>query len=66
MVRVVGGDENETGTTGLPCECSNSVFDFDDLNGTVLVPETEQFEIAVLCLLGLGVTVNLDAKIVSL
>ena len=40
-------------------------FDLDDLNGAVLVAETEELEVAVLRLLRLSVSVDLDAKEVS-
>ena len=40
-------------------------LDLDDLDGAVLVAETEELEVAVLRLLRLGVTVDLDAKVVA-
>ena len=65
VVRVVGRDEDKALALWLPSEGGDGVLDLDDLDGAVLVAETEEFEVAVLRLLRLGVTVDLDAKVVA-
>ena len=41
-------------------------FEFDNLDRIVLLPHHEDFQVAEYRLLGLGMTVNLDTKEVSL
>ena len=41
-------------------------FEFDNLDRVVLLPHHEDFQVAEYRLLGLGMTVNLDTKEVSL
>ena len=40
-------------------------FDLDNLDGTVLVSNSEEFQVAVLSLFRLGVSIDFDAKVIS-
>lgn len=63
--RVVTRDESKAVSLGFPSKCGDSVFDLNDLNRNGLFADTEDFEIAVCLLFGLGKAVNFNAKIVS-
>jgi len=68
-VGVVGRDNGETLSIGLPGEGGDVVLVLDNLDGVVLLAETEELEVAEGGLLGLGlagVAVDLDAEVVAL
>ncbi len=58
-------DQAEPRARGLPGERDDGVLDLDDLDGNVLLAETEQLEVAVLGLASFGVAVDLDAQEVA-
>jgi hypothetical protein len=65
-VRIRTRDDGETLALRLPGEVEDSVLEFDNFDGVVLLPQSEDFKVAEDRLLGLGVTVDLDAKEVTL
>lgn len=65
--RLGGGDDNEPVALGLPGKVYYGILDgVDNLHGDTLLLDTENLESGGLGLLGLGVTVDLDAKVGTL
>jgi hypothetical protein len=65
-IRIVAGDDTEAFAPRLPREVEDGVLELDDLHRAVLLPHTEHLEITEDGLLGLCVTVDLDAEEVAL
>jgi hypothetical protein len=60
-------DSNETGSIGLPGKVNNGVLEtVNNLNGHTLFANTENLQVGSHGLLGLGVTVDLDADVGTL
>jgi hypothetical protein len=62
---LINSDEDETVALGLPRKVDNDLLQFDDLDRDILFGNAEELERSVVGLLGLGVTVDLDAKVLS-
>jgi hypothetical protein len=66
QVRVAARYDSEPLALRLPREIKNSVLELDNLNGIVLLTDTEDLEVAEDRLLRLGVAVDLDAEEIAL
>jgi hypothetical protein len=65
-IRVIARDDTEAFAPRLPREVEDGVLELDNLHRAVLLPHTEHLEITEDGLLGLCVTVDLDAEEVAL
>jgi hypothetical protein len=69
VVGIVGRDNSESGSTGLPGKGGDVILVFDDFDGDILLTHSEDFQVAECCLLGSSfsrVSVDLDTEVVSL
>lgn len=65
-IGIVGRHNGETLALGLPCKLGDSIFQFHHFDRVIFLAKSEDFQVAEDRLLRFGVTVNLDAKEVTL
>lgn len=63
---LLAGDEDEAVTLWLPSKVNNGVLQLEELDWDLLLGDPEELEVGECRLLGLGVAVDLDAKVLAL